>query len=721
MIIEINDIANNQKAFGHVQPLPDGVGLGKLFQKYDTDKIPDLSGLLPSIVQVSVNGKRIDNWQAYHPGPNDRVNFVIGPRVADWIYYAYMAVMIISALISIAQFVMGLFASPPTMGGRRKESDTYAFDGIRDTYQLGSPIGVTYGEHRKGGQVLMYYLSMMPGNKGTKMHMLLSLGEGPVESITDIELNDMTISEIESASAEMRLGTSSQAILAGFEQIKNTFYDGREITDKQKNGLSVANCSHVVYRTSAYDVEAIEYFICAPNGCYKSSNTGAFKMNWSKYVVEFRRSASASLSAADAPWTTWDTRQLTGKDPIPTWDFGQVTFPRPGQYDIKFTWRGAKAQKPVGRCTYAIQLMDVTEIRGPSQTFSYEALLAINAAPTAQLHGGQPNVTAMVKGLQPRVYRTVSSYAEEWTNNPAWSMVDWMTNSRYGMGADIPIGDIDIQSFLDFASLAESLAETCTQSISENNCPAFGTANFFDGTLAIDSKSPTETVLPSEFRLHSKYAGTVQNGLIYCRPCCPPDNLWGVNSSDFLNSYLDASLYLRTALSGTPIFGITCYVRSGTNQFSGTLYGLLMNTVSSNILLCRWNGTSPATYGTILQTYSFGVPASGDWFDLTIDQNYDLPSSYGGSNLIILTQAWRAATDTYIVDTQYVDSSALRIPHTVLDRSLGVIGLPVDQTGDYHSANIYEFYGQTGLCYGPIGHLGSHELTCVQAIPYYNL
>lgn len=720
MIIEVNDIVNNQKAFGHVQSLPDGVGLGAIFKKYDTDKVPDLSGLLPSIVQVSVNGRRIDNWQTFHPGPNDRINFVIGPRGLDWLYYIYVAVQVIMAIVSIAQFIMSLFASPETVSsGGRRQSDTYAFEGIRDTYQLGSPIAVTYGEHRKGGQVLMFYLTMMPENKGTKMHMLVSFGEGPVESVGDLELNDLSISQIESVTSVIRLGTSSQAIISGFETIKNTFYVGKEITDKQKNGLTVANCSHVIHRTSGYDVEAIEYFVVAPQGVYKSGTDGKFKNNWSKYVVEFRRSALSSMSNADAPWAFWETRMLAGKNPIATWDFGLITLPRPDQYDLKFTWRGARVQKPVGRCMYSITLADVTEIRGPSTSFSHEVVVAVNAAPTAQLHGGQPNLTGVVKGLKPRVYSSVTSYVEQWTNNPAWPIVDWMANSRYGMGADILYDDVDIQSFLDFSTLAESLAETCVQSGQEGNCPAFGTANFFDGTLYMSSLNPLNLGPSNDqsFSLRSKYAGTQQSGIIYCTPCCPPDPGYGVNSSDFLNSWLEIDVSLRSEIqSGDPVFGLVNYVRSGTNQFSGTAYGWIVNAASSTAVLCRWNGTAMNTYGTILATHSWD-PRSGDEYYVAIDNNYDLPSSYGGSNTWI---NYYAANGTGAIDEEYVDSSASRIPFTNLDRAIGFISLPTNLSGNYHSANLYYANGGTGLCYGPIGHMGSHQLNCIQAIPYYD-
>lgn len=732
MILDFTDIVNQKRGFAHAQGLPEGVTLGTLFEKREdivkrfggppslaeTDEY-DLSQLLPVIMQVTINGRRADNWRDIRPGQDDRVHFTIGPMGEVLAIIAAVAA-VISAIVSVVQLVLALTASPPesSQQGRRRDSDTYAFEGIRDTFTLGSPIGVTYGTHRKGGQVLMYYLTMMPQNKGTQMHMLLSMGEGPVESIEDVELNDLSITLVESCTSFVRLGADSQGFVPGFERIRNTFHEAQEITDKQINGLGQNSESSCIYRTKALDCEAGEFFIVAPNGCWKSLLTGKFRSNWSQYLVEYRPSHQASMSDAAAPWSTWETRRLTGKEPVPTWDFGQITFPRPGQWDVRFTWQTALKRKPTGRVAYAITLADFTEIRGPSQTFTGECLLAVNAAPTAQLHGGQPNVTAIVKGMKPRVYRTVSSYAVEWTDNPAWPMVDWMTNSKYGMGADIPIEDVDIQSFLDFASLAESLAETCTTS-AFGGCPTFGTADFFDGgPLELSSLSPMVTDFSDPFVLRSKFHGIQQSGIVYCKPCCPPDYGYGVNSSDFLNSWLDESMRLRTDIqSGSPMFGLVNYVRSGTNQFSGNAYGWIFNVASSTAVLCRWKGSAVAinTYGTVLATHSWN-PRSGDFYYLRIDQAYDLPSSYAGSNIEINYYVENGAS---FIDVDFIDSVATMIPFTNLDRAIGVISLPTSLPGDHHVANLMDFTGETGLCYAPIGHLGSHELTCVQAIPWY--
>ena len=715
MIIEVNDIAQGQKAFGHAQGLPEGATLGMLFQKHE-GCAKDLSSIRPLILQCRINGRAIDNWETVRPGEHDRINFTIGPG-GGIIEGLILAIQIISALVTIVQFIMSLFASPPPKPKQGKqESSAYGFEGLRDTFQLGSPIAVVYGEHRKGGQVLMYYLSMMPDNKGTRMNMLMSLGEGPVESVEDIEINGLPLAQIESASAAIRLGTSGQAQISGYSTIKNTFHDGREITDKQKNGLKIPNTSSIIYRTTGYDVRAIEPIVIAPNGLYHQSLEGAFLKNWSRYVIQYRRSEYSSLDESNQPWSTWDTRKFTGKRPIPYWDWSKVVFPRPDQWDVRFIWTGARRQKAIGRDQYTIHLGDVTEIRGTTGTFSNEVLLAIDACPTAQLNGGQPSVTARMKGLIVKNYTSVDSYIEQHTRNPAWCMVDWMTNSRYGMGADIPPEDIDIQSFLDFATLAESLAETCATS--DQGCPRFGTDDFFDGFLFIDSKSPMSTD-EQEFTLRSKFGDQTQNGIAYCQPCCPPDYGYGVNSADFLNSFIDFDLYIKTGVNTErPIFGGLCYVRSGTNQFSATMYGLIYNTVSANLLLCRWNGANPTTYGTILATFSVGLPTSGDELYLSVDQNYDQVGSYGGSNLVL--NPYLVKGGATIVNTEILDSSASRIPHTVLDRAFGAIVLPNSASGTNHTIDLINFFGETGTCYPGIGHLGSHELTCVQNIPHYD-
>ena len=61
-----------------------------------------------------------------------------------------------------------------------------------------------------------------------------------------------------------------------------------------------------------------------------------------------------------------------------------------------------------------------------------------------------------MRGRSVRAYSDETTFVTTWTRNPAWCVLDYMTNSMYGMGAYITTSDANIQSFIDFATLCTS-------------------------------------------------------------------------------------------------------------------------------------------------------------------------------------------------------------------------------------------------------------------------
>jgi len=73
--------------------------------------------------------------------------------------------------------------------------------------------------------------------------------------------------------------------------------------------------------------------------------------------------------------------------------------------------------------------------------------------------GGAPEITVDVAGRKVAKYTTPSSSATAAMtdgnyNNPAWVLLDYLTNTRYGRGIDI--ADIDVQSFIDTADYCDN-------------------------------------------------------------------------------------------------------------------------------------------------------------------------------------------------------------------------------------------------------------------------
>jgi hypothetical protein len=79
------------------------------------------------------------------------------------------------------------------------------------------------------------------------------------------------------------------------------------------------------------------------------------------------------------------------------------------------------------------------------------AYIALTAKASNQLSGGV-NLTTIVKGSKVKIYSDLENYNIEYSNNPAWCILDFLT--RYN-GSGLPLEEIDLQSFIDAAAYCD--------------------------------------------------------------------------------------------------------------------------------------------------------------------------------------------------------------------------------------------------------------------------
>lgn len=148
----------------------------------------------------------------------------------------------------------------------------------------------------------------------------------------------------------------------------------------------------------------------------------------------------------------------------------------------------------------------------------YDAYLAITAQASEKINGGF-NVTAEVEGSKVRVYTTTSNYAIEYSNNPAWCLLDFLTSYN---GCGIPFDEIDIQSFLDSAEYCDELVGfnlTGTVTNSANNNVVTGTNTKFKTeakvgnkiTVGSETKTITEISNDTSLKVDSNFTGAHAN------------------------------------------------------------------------------------------------------------------------------------------------------------------------------------------------------------------
>ncbi len=436
MILELEDILENKRAFGHTDIPPDKT-LGDIF-----DAREDLRKVAQFVDFVTLNNLPVQNWRELKPQYNDRVYMRLRPGFGlIEIPLAAAIAAIITAVISVVRLLMSIFMKPQSPKLRlpnSKDSQSYGWEGIRTGIEVGNVIPVIYGEHRHGGQLLSYYIDVADSGRRQQMAMLIGVGEGPITEIGSVHINGIPIDQL-GVEIEGRLGLQDQNVIKGFEQIRNTFADNREFTP-----------SAIVYRTTGSNVEKVELQVAALGGLSYTDNKGRRHQQVTTYSVEYK-------NAVDSVYTIVGNVDFPGETSSEIWDIQTLDFGSRSTWDVRLTWSTATNTDET-KAAWRVWLKNVTEITERSETFSSTALLAVRAVATAQLQGGQPNVTFCVKG------RTVNAYnadlnvsATEMSHSPAWNVLDYMTNSRYGMGPYISTADIDLQSFYDFNTYCMSM------------------------------------------------------------------------------------------------------------------------------------------------------------------------------------------------------------------------------------------------------------------------
>ena len=82
------------------------------------------------------------------------------------------------------------------------------------------------------------------------------------------------------------------------------------------------------------------------------------------------------------------------------------------------------------------------------QTFPYLAYISTELTANENIQGS-PTITSIVEGRYVKVWNG-STWTSQYSNNPAWCVLDFLTNKRYGLGIDEQY--IDLDSFIDVAA-----------------------------------------------------------------------------------------------------------------------------------------------------------------------------------------------------------------------------------------------------------------------------
>jgi predicted phage tail protein len=358
-------------------------------------------------------------------------------------------------------------ATPLGGGSLDEGSPTYGWDGVQTMQEVGVPIAVIYGEHKVGGNIINQHI-FDDGDK-SYLNILLALGEGEIESIDNIEINDNPIENFSSIETEKRYGSNVQGLIKNFEDLHNLYTVNVNLTKDNPH----------VYTTIDSDVEAFEVHLRLPSGLYQQSSGSGSISSWSvTYKVEYKLHA-------DPDYIDLGETTISEKSRSTLRRVFRKTGLTPGKYDIRLTRTSDDSTlDPLrqGDLTW----FQVDEIKTDDLMYPNTALLGLKLLATDQLSGSTPNITSIVKGKKIRVpdirnastpvawddyywdgenYRLLSddtvltwdgvTYVTKYSANPVWCVRDFLINSRYGLGEFISNLNLNDASFLEMSRYCE--------------------------------------------------------------------------------------------------------------------------------------------------------------------------------------------------------------------------------------------------------------------------
>jgi len=429
---------------------------GKVFDRFDVP-IDNQSEIIvtPKIEIGAIAGAigTLITWAQAHP-------FIFWGLVLMSGYSIYSAV---SASMRMRNFgISGL--------GIDENSPTYGWDGIRTIQEVGAPIKVVHGRHRTGGNIINQFISS-DGDK-QYLNLLIAGGEGPIKSISSIQLNGNPIANYSDVEVTTRLGTNNQTVIPGFEDLHNVY---------NINAQLLKNASYV-YTTVDSDVEGFDIYFTLP-GLYQVGSSGAFQSWAVTYRVEYKLHT-------DEDYIDLGEVTISGKSQTTVRRNYRKDGLTAGQYDIRIT-RTSDDSSAEPQKSGDLYLASIDEIKTDDLEYPNTVLVAIKALATNQLSGSTPNVTWIEEALlvsAPAVLTTEGgelvdwedyyydplaevfklfaddsvlywdgvTFADQWCANPIWCLKNDMLNTRYGAGEHITTDNIDADEMLTEALYCET-------------------------------------------------------------------------------------------------------------------------------------------------------------------------------------------------------------------------------------------------------------------------
>ena len=246
-----------------------------------------LEGLPEGDWSVSVGSRGVEKseWKEFTLSPLDTVVIGLVPNksILSIVMIVAMVALAVAApylipiigtvgvaLLGIAVSVGGmllnsLLADKPKdpNGSTQKESASYGLDGAKNTSQETLAVPVIYGKMRVAGNKVNVYVENNSDALTQTIFSQFVVGEGEIENISDVLLNDQPIQNFQGAIWDWRNGTQTQAPMQWFSE-----------SIRPHNVQVKVTPNHFIYQTVDV-VDRVRIDFAFPNGLFSiSSKTG---------------------------------------------------------------------------------------------------------------------------------------------------------------------------------------------------------------------------------------------------------------------------------------------------------------------------------------------------------------------------------------------------------------------------------------------------------------
>lgn len=300
---------------------------------------------------------------------------------------------------------------PAAKADQVETKSSYNWSNAQSQTGQGNALAVTYGTMRTAGQILAQHVSS--NDEDQYLNILLCGGEGPIDGISDIRINDNPISYYNGVNAKIRLGTNDQTAIANF----NDTYDDQALAYELNTDGTWAT-----QQTEGNAVAGLEITLQFPGGLYYVKDDSGLGNASVTVTMQYRK-------FGDTGWNDVTTATITAAKNTAFFRTYRLDNLTPAQYEVRVQCTGKSGTTT--RYSTHVYWTQLSSIMYDDFARPGKVLIGIKALATSQLSGGMPIITWLQTRDKVWVWNAeTSKYEQKSAANPAWAAYDMIHRCR---------------------------------------------------------------------------------------------------------------------------------------------------------------------------------------------------------------------------------------------------------------------------------------------------